>query len=98
MTTKRDLKKLIRERMKKTGESYAAARRALLAQPATPGDASSSKIEYRSTADMSPIDQICERLRLDSNALSIVLLDVDGQQIGAAGDAGMLDANAARST
>lgn len=97
MTTKRDLKKLIRERMKKTGESYSSARRALLAEPPTPRNANPPKIEYRSTADMSPLDQVCERLCRDSNALSIVLLDADGKQLGAAGDAALLDANDAAS-
>ena len=46
---------------------------------------------------MDPVEQVCERLLRDSNALSIVLFDAEGQQIAAVGDAALLDANAVQS-
>jgi predicted regulator of Ras-like GTPase activity (Roadblock/LC7/MglB family) len=46
---------------------------------------------------MSRVEQICERLLFDSHALSIVLLGAEGREIAAAGDAELLDANAALS-
>lgn len=46
---------------------------------------------------MGPVEQVCERLLRDSNALSIVLLDAEGQPIAAVGDAALLDAKVVQS-
>lgn len=46
---------------------------------------------------MDSVEHVCERLLRDSNALSIVLVDAEGQQIAAVGDAALLDANVVQS-
>ncbi len=54
MTRQKDLKRLVRARMSKTGESYTTSRAKLLAQPATPSPARTAEAPRSSPPPASP--------------------------------------------
>ena len=56
MTKKKDLKKLIRDRMKKTGESYAATRRHVLAAERKICSNCGGTLERRIVREMADVD------------------------------------------